>query len=85
MKIKVDTGEIGVYCLVSVNEEKQMNGEYKDLELAKSAIKNGKLLIRGDRPWDLREQQRKDAGCGTLSFGGITASNLTLGKSSLER
>ena len=59
--------------------------EYSDLALARSTIQNGKLLIRGDRPWDLREQQRKDAGCVTLSFGGITASNLTLGKSSLER
>jgi hypothetical protein len=62
-----------------------MSSEYSDLALARSVIKDGKLLIRGDRPWDEREQQRKDTGCGMLSFGSIRASNLTFGKSSEER
>ena len=41
--------------------------------------------LRGTKEWDDREEKRVKAGCTLRSFGKIDTSNLTNGKSSLER
>ena len=43
--------------------------DYQNLELAKSAIVKGRLLIRGTVEWNDREILRLNEGCKVLSWG----------------
>ena len=45
--------------------------EYQNPELAKSAVVDGKLIIRGTRAWEDREVLRYKEGNQVLSFGRI--------------
>ena len=52
-------------------------------ELADSVLPNGILIIRGSREWDERESKRQLMGACLLSYGGITASINSNGRSSM--
>lgn len=49
------------------------------------AVTNGKLIIRGTKEWDDREDARKKAGCGCMSYGDLSESIATRGHTSIAR
>ena len=50
-----------------------------------SSVQEGRLIIRGTKEWDDREDARRQAGNTCLSYGGIMESIFSNGKTSLER